>query len=68
MASDGFINTILKLTTADPKVFEKNVLPLENVLLNLRYLSLEKNTRSERRLMVFLALPVVWLTKILMVI
>ena len=66
MASDGFINTILKLTTADPKVFEKNVLPLENVLLNLRYLSLKKNTRSERRLMVFLALPVVWLTKILM--
>ena len=66
MASDGFINTILKLTTADPKVLEKNVLPLENVLLNLRYLSLEKNTRSERRLMVFLAFPFVWVTNILM--
>jgi hypothetical protein len=70
------INTPRGKTKMTLKVFFKNLiklavtredlLPVENILLHIRMRGLKKATRTDRRKIVFLAFPTVWLMNLIL--
>ena len=57
MALSGLISDLFKIASN-----EKDILPIENILLNLRFRSLCKHSKSRRRKIVMMVVPVSWIS------
>lgn len=61
MALVGLISDLFKNASN-----QKDISPIENILLNLRYRSLCKHSKSERRKIVMMGVPVSWISALLL--
>ena len=60
MSGNGFLKSIFTLANS-----KADLLSVDNVLLNIRYSALSQNSRAERRMIVWVCLPALWVYELI---